>query len=277
MTGRSSKPARAARVRLSAQIEPTGRDIDVLALLGLCGCATSAQVARALFPSEDRARRRLRRLFDAGLVNVAVTGSNCPNLVSLTRRGLRFAENQLPDLAGRLRLCGPVQIASLNHRLAVVDARLYCAALGEARKEPLVRWANGGGAFAVEIGLADWRVEPDGLAEFATVGGPVVVAIEVDCGTEPVRSVIADKLERYCGGAENGVLDALWFVVMTSSRQETITQALLEHGLEHCSRALLIDEINNRPVREPAGMRAAAGTRARGPNMPAAVTAGSQR
>ncbi|MFA5127819.1 MAG: replication-relaxation family protein [Patescibacteria group bacterium] len=273
MTARSPKPSRTGRVRVSSRFEIQERDIDVLTLVGLCGAMSTSQAARALFPSEDRARRRLRRLFDAGFINVAVTGANSPNLVSLTKRGLRLAESTRPDLEGRLRLAGPIQMSTLTHRLMVVDARLYAAALGEKRGSPLVRWANAGGALAAEIGLADWHIEPDGLAEFATPEGAVFVAVEADCGTEPVKSVIGDKLARYLGAAEHGVIDALWFVVLSEARRTTITESLASHGLEEFGRVFLVDEVNARPVREPTEVGGAAGGRARGPNTPATAIA----
>lgn len=251
MTARAPKPSRTSRTRASSGFEITERDIDCLILTGLCGAMSTTQAARALFPSIDRARRRVRRCFDSGLINVAVTGANSPNLISLTKRGLWFVESVRPDLEGRLRLAGPIQLATIPHRLMVVDARLYASALGEKRGAPLVRWANAGGALAAEIGLANWRVEPDALAEFATPDGAVFVAIEADTGTEPVRSVIGDKLARYLGAAEHGVIDVLWLVVMSEARRTSIAQALVEHGLDEFGRVFLADEINERPVREP--------------------------
>jgi hypothetical protein len=114
------------------------RDYDLLAFTGLCRYVSTDQIARAFFPSEDRARRRLRVLLDAGLIVVLVADSTRPNLVSLTRRGIAVVAERSPKVAERLRTSGAVRLSAIDHHLAIVDARLFAAIRAFARGETVI-------------------------------------------------------------------------------------------------------------------------------------------
>ena len=231
----------------------TCRDISLLTLVGLMGYVSTEQVAREFFPSLDRARRRLRLLFDKSFLSISVTGSTKPNLISLTKTGLRLASETSPDLADRLRLAGPIRLSEAERHLLLVDVRLYAAALGELRNEPLVRWSSADSVLGRELGLHEFHLEPDALAEFATDQGRVCVAIELDNGTEPAWSGLVRKLGRYREAARAGCLDNLWCVVQGGKeKQEAIRKRLREEGLEEFGQALTHELVICRPVREPA-------------------------
>jgi hypothetical protein len=139
--GAAVKRSRTARTRRG--LPPIGeRDLDILTLVGLCRFLTTPQVARDLFPTEDRARRRLRQLFDAKLIAVTLTSSTQPNLISLTREGHEMLKAHRPELAARIRRTGLIRLGELERHLLLVDARLYAAAWGEAQAAPLIRWTN---------------------------------------------------------------------------------------------------------------------------------------
>ena len=193
------KRSRTARTRRS--LPPIGeRDLDVLTLVGLCRFVTTPQVARDLYPSEDRARRRLRQLFDAKLVAVTLTSSTQPNLISLTREGHELLKAHRPELAARIRRTGLIRLGELERHLLLVDARLYAAAWGEAHRASLVRWTNNPVAFP----------SADALAEFDAGGQVAAVAIRSDRPHER-----GEVLERLRGQLEAGVLRAVWVLSKT--------------------------------------------------------------
>jgi len=265
MKKRAPKRSRTKRAK-NGSVVITKRDIDVMILTGLCRYLSAEQLARELFPSINRCRRRVRQLFDAGLLRITLASSIKSNLVSLTRKGKAVIGEHAPKVAQRIRLLERgINLTGVEHHLGVVDARLYAAALSERLNKPLVHWDNAGGRQGRELGLPHWHLQPDGLAEFAR---GVYVAVEVDCGSEP-RSVLTDKLERYNGVAHEGTVDALWIVVLGGvQRQQSILGLVENHGLEQWARVMSREHIVARPARD---LPARAGNRVEDPNMQSAT------
>jgi hypothetical protein len=195
------KRSRTTRTRRS--LPPISeRDLDVLSLVGLCRFVTTSQVARDLFPTEDRARRRLRQLFDAKLIAVTLTSSTQPNLISLTKEGHELIKAQRPELAARIRRTGLIRLDELERHLLLVDARLYAAAWGQAHDAPLLRWTNNPTVFPAA----------DALAEFAA--GDEIASVAIRCCRPHERG---DALERLRVQVEAGVLRAVWLLSQTEA------------------------------------------------------------
>lgn len=238
-------------------IEITDRDEEAMIFTGLNRYVSLTQLALDRFPSEDRCRRRVRALFNSAYLTITLVSSTRPNLISLTRKGLAFLESRHPELAGDLRLAGLMRLAGIDHHLAIVDARLYAAALGEVRGAPLIRWSNAGGSLHRELGLLDLHLVPDGLAAYSvsspgdtTSNSSIVVAVEADLSTEPLNT-IRRKLERYAIVAKQSRLDALWFLVVGGlERQRNIERLVTEAGLSEWARVLSHEHVLTRPVRE---------------------------
>ncbi len=231
----------------------TDRDRKLLRLIGEVGYVSTPQASRELFPSHDRLRRRVKGLTAAKLVSVTVTSSTEPRLLSLTRRGLALLVRKEPELEGKLRLPGPLRLAGVAHRLAVTDAHLYAKGLGQKRGAPLLSWSGPGGSLGAELGLDALGLRPDGLAEFKTPDGSVVIAVEVDRGTETLK-VLERKLERYRPAAEDGRLDALWLVVDSGAGRLLTLAGVAERAeLDEWVRVLPVDHLRQRPVRELPG------------------------
>lgn len=226
-------------------IEITARDESLLLLTALSGHIGIDQLSRALFPSIDRCRRRVRALYNSGYLSTVLVSSTQPNLVRLTKRGLSFLAERQPDVAGRLRLPGPIRLSGIEHHRMVVDMRLFCYDLGALRGTPLLRWSNAGGGWGKELGLDQLGLVPDGLAEFAGRG---VVALEADRATEGSQ-VVAQKLQRYERAAAQGLLEALWVVAVGGTRRQANLTALLEQrGLSDFGWVLPYDAIVERPI-----------------------------
>lgn len=246
---RRAKRPRATRKPTRAALALTDRDLDALTLTGLCTYVSTNQLAREFFPTLDRARRRLRVLFDAGYVSITLASSTLPNLVSLTRKSLSSLSEARKEVADRLRLAGTIRLAGVRHHLGVVDARLYAAALGVRRGAPLVRWSNGSSERFKAFGFDAARLSPDGLAEFQTPRGAVAIAVEVDLGTETL-AVLERKWTRYRRVAATGAIDALWvYVDAGRARRAAVTESLEAQALSGWSR-VLGDEVVRRPVVE---------------------------
>ena len=271
---RKQNRVRGSRERRSPLVA-TERDRGILLLVGLCGYVATDQIAREFFPSDDRARRRIRQLFDAGLLCVTLASSTQPNLLSLSKEGLRVVAEAFPHVvpegqweAGNcpMRLPGAIRLAGVAHHLAVVDARLYLAALARAKGGRIVAWEGGAGALAGELGLRAQRLQPDGIAELDVGGRQVCVAVEVDMGTEPSQ-VLAGKLERYAATwtMQTGP-DQVWLVVCSEERRGQHLHDLVESaGVSDRVLVLGHDQTVLRPVVAPLASRA--GTHGpKGPN-----------
>lgn len=88
-TKRTSKRANVARLRR------TERDLWILEALGKMQFLTTQQIARLLFNgSRSPTCRRLRKLFDAGLVRVWVRSLNLDNVYALTPLGRKPLEEE---------------------------------------------------------------------------------------------------------------------------------------------------------------------------------------
>lgn len=249
MVSRKAKLSRTMRGK-ARLIEITARDKAALILIGLTKYLSIEQLSRDLFPNPDRCRRRIRDLYNANYVSVTLLSSTKPNIISLTRKGLNFTLSRYPDLVGELRLAGSLRLAGIEHHLAVVDVRLYCSALGELRRAPLTRWSNAGGKLHRELGLLDHHLSPDGLAEWSTSQGSLVIAIEADLSHETLTT-LRKKLERYALIADQEQLDAVWFVVKGGrERQANIERLIREVGLSDWMRVLPHDHVVARPVKE---------------------------
>lgn len=230
----------------------TERDTEALTFIGVMRLVTAAQILRADigFTSANYTTKRLRALAQAGLIDVVLVHAREPNLYRLTKAGRAVVRARRPETAEHVRPCGVVDVGGLGHQLALVDARLYCAALGRRRRAPLTRWSTGAGEAAARLGLPDLRLVPDGLAEYAVPGGQVVVSVEVDAGTENTRT-LRRKFAKYVRAAAETPLDALWLVVAAGSRRaETIQRLLTEAGLLDWSRVMSRAYVNVRPVQE---------------------------
>lgn len=227
----------------------TKRDMEILLLIGLCRYLSSEQVARAVVMSADRCRRRLRVLFNAQLISVTLQSSTRPNLLSLTRRGLRLLLEQAPEAASRARLAGPLKYAAIEHHLGIVDCRLYAAARGAAEGTPLLRWSNAGGELHRELNLAALHLDSDGIAEFGQPEGRLIrIGIEFDRSTEPL-STLASKLLRYRPAAEDQRLHGLWLVISGGERRiKNLVTTVEAAGLTSWVEVLSHQQIATRPV-----------------------------
>jgi hypothetical protein len=247
MSVRRLKAKRTVRASKRPVVALTGRDVELLILIGLCRYLSLAQATREFFPSEDRARRRIRQLFDAGLLAVTLSSSIEPNLLSLTRLGLAAVLERIPsELGERVRMAGPIRLAGVRHRLAITDTRIYASHFGRQRGTPLTRWSNAGGELGRERGLDKLHLAPDGMAEFA---GSHYVGAEIDCSTESL-SVLRSKFDRYRTAAVDQQLHGLWLVVIGGEERQANLRRLVDAAqLSGWAAIIPHDQLLTRPIR----------------------------
>jgi len=161
----------------------------------------------------------------------------------------------MPAQAQRVRRAGTIQRAGVAHHLRVVDVRLYCVALGEKRKFPLLQWAGPGSTIGSELGLTRYKLQPDGLAFFASEQVETVIALEVDTGSEPAK-VLLGKLDRYIGVAAEGHIHSLWILNFAGERRgNTLLRLLKEADLDLWGKVFSHELVMMRPVQEPPSPR----------------------
>jgi hypothetical protein len=248
---RDTKARRMIRRSKRPVLVLTGRDVDLLILIGLSRYLSLTQAAREFYPSLDRARRRIRQLFDAGLIAVTLTSSTEPNLLSLTKLGQLAVMERVPaDLGSRIHMAGPIRLAGVKHRLAITDTRIYAAHLGRKRGTPLSRWSTAGGELGRERGLDALHLAPDGMAECLTPAGARYIAVEVDCSTESL-TVLKSKFERYRQVVRDHRIHGVWLVVIggqerLANLEKLVAEAELTNWITVVPHELLLV----RPIKE---------------------------
>ena len=183
------------------------------------------QLARLCCPavrrdlSEKSARRHMRALFDAGLVDVlpvsraalappdagndaSLLHGSAPNVYGPTKEGLRLlvrAGRTGEDLAGRSAPSfGPRNTLFLAHELLVRDVRVWLEECARQNGHAVERWEDGEAAAIPLGGQGALRfVRPD--AWFAYRMGKVVLVglVEADRGTERGDRRWREKLDAY--------------------------------------------------------------------------------
>lgn len=206
-------------------------DRACLRLLYRAGVATAAQLCILIYASRRTALRRLRRLWQLGLLErapLAPERGGIPVAYRMTRRGskrLGYVDTRTGGV-GRVR-----------HSLDIVDA--VCA---------LVRSAPG----AVQLWLTEpmtdgvlTGVRPDSIVVVHLDGGSAVLCLEIDEATEhapTIRGRLA-AYERALAGRDGWHL--LW-VVPTEERLAWLRRVARwdDHaGLDGCSWGLVLDDL----------------------------------
>ncbi len=163
-------------------------DRACLRLLGRCEAATPEQLAQLVYRSRRTAQKRLRRLWQLGLVERA--------LLPPAHGGAPIAYRV--SVRGRERLGYPARqregVTHLRHTLDTVEA--VCALVGDNRDDPaalpVALWLTE----SMSRDVLGGDVHPDAIVALDHAGGSAVVCLEVDEATQH-GPIIQGKLEAY--------------------------------------------------------------------------------
>jgi hypothetical protein len=165
----------------------TERDRWLLEALGKMRFLTTIQIARLGFNSRSAANKRLRTLFDQGLIRVWVRTLAADNVYSLDRQGRRILGEDGCALSVPRGLDG-----LLPHLLMIKDVRIaFVLGLAGAERE-LLWWRSDWELRAGRPGAA----VPDALCSVAFNGTPKTFALEVEQSGKSPKKFLA-KVLRY--------------------------------------------------------------------------------
>ncbi len=229
-SGPSSAPAR-LRDPLAVLGVLTGRDRQLLALLGEHQVLTTSQLTRLAFPSRVMAQRRLLRLYQLGVLDrfrwYQTVGSQDWHYTT----GLLGAE-----LLAAARTATPPRPSEQHRRISRLAAsprlahllginEVFTRLAGHARTHPGAAL----NAWWPERRCAEHYstlVRPDGYGQWTQAGRRVEFFLEYDTGTEPLTRVVA-KLAGYADlAAAGGPAIPVLFWVPTISREANLHAAL---------------------------------------------------
>ncbi|MFI5297858.1 MAG: replication-relaxation family protein [Polyangiales bacterium] len=238
---------RTERFTDATTIAPTARDAGAMLSLAWAGILSTSQLRALHYPSTRVAQRRLRALFDAGLVRVHVPSQRLSDESTYTLS---------PEGVALLEARGLVEEGSVDPartpRLQKLRHTLLC-------REPFVilRRAEASGS----LRLLDYQFDHDlsrvadltkdgvildGLAVVERAGRTVALAIECDGGTE-TTTVLRQKCERLMSfmplvptlvGATSA---QLLFIALTERRRATIERLVVEIALADTRVIVLAD------------------------------------
>jgi len=163
-------------------------DRACLRLLGRCEAATPEQLARLVYRSRRTAQKRLRRLWQLGLVERA--------LLPPAHGGIPVAYRV--SVRGRERLGYPARrkegVTHLRHTLDTVEA--VCALVGDNRDDlatlPVALWLTE----SMSRDVLGGEVHPDAIVALDQAGGSAVICLEIDEATQH-GPIIQGKFEAY--------------------------------------------------------------------------------
>lgn len=219
----AASPERAPRRRYVALPEASAAHLTPKRLAALqwvaeCGLLTTPQVARLLGVRDQAARRLVRPLFDAGLLQIiavpraalagpeaandpALLYGSAPSIWSVSRSGAEALGrvDLLPEGFRLRERYGPKNMLFLRHELGVRDARVFFTLCGRGQPEQgLERWRDGPAA-EVELGRSSPPrvLRPDAILAYRLGERRLAAFLEWDEGTERGRGRWGEKLDAY--------------------------------------------------------------------------------
>jgi hypothetical protein len=170
----------------------TPRDLDLLDALDRCPL-TARQLLKLSetfvqpFTQERKVRARLQCLSEGGRVKArpyAVAGKGQPSYYTLTREGFRMLHDKGIQPPGK-RPFGPIAIARQQHSFALAEFIVHVAV---AAHRLGMRLTNVSRENEVRLSAGDEHVYPDQPFTLEGQGPPLHFYLEIDNGTERIRS-----------------------------------------------------------------------------------------
>jgi len=206
------------------------RDIDILLALLKMRLLRTTDISSLYFSAVGTCQKRLRKLFDAGLVRSIVTDLAQENRYGLTPLGHRLLEEALPD--GAVPAYRPAPRVDSRGAAHLDLMNQYRIALARAAPEHGVKLVRFTPEWELRSAEPLAKLIPDAAVVLAVDRRRIEVALEIDIGTES-PSVVAKKVMRYqaarlqdrrvCGVRFPVVL----IIARTPGRARSLARALL--------------------------------------------------
>jgi hypothetical protein len=205
------------------------RDAEVLAAVGRFRMLTRPQVKHWFFDavSEPVVTRFLQRAQASGQLGIARLGGNGVQVLWLTRKGRDALVSHGASAADLFPATGPAAAKDFDHTAAIAEAAIWLALRTPSPDELLPAWTLarffGGSLAAIPDLLALWRSRGDVRSADAAL------AVEVDLGTEPLRSVLVPKLRALAGVLDSwlpGTAATILVLVPSMRRRDTLRSML---------------------------------------------------
>lgn len=235
ITARKCRYARASSANPCASLTPVR--VEILRFLAEMRFLSLPQIAKVCCLSarqdlsEKSARRQMRTLFDAGLVDVLpisraalappdtpndafLLHGSAPNIYTPTVQGLetlyRAGLLDKPTAVRKKPAYGPKNSLFLAHELAVRDVRVWLETIARKEGHELERWQDGeAAAMYLNQKRPPFSVRPDAWFVLRLQKVVLVGLVEVDRGTERGDRRWQEKLTAYEALFENGNLTAV--------------------------------------------------------------------
>lgn len=233
------RASRKARVR-GRGIRLRGRDVDILLALAKMRLLRTTDIARLFFGAGGTTQKRLRKLFDAGLVRTVVTDLAKENRYALTRFGHAFLVEARDDQdVPPFRAAPHIDGRSVAH-LDFLNQYRIALALGAARH-----------GLELRTFLPEWELRsrdphakpvPDALATLVGDQGAWQLAVEIDTGSQAPR-IVERKVEHYQEAVTNGGIfgsrsPLVLIVTAKQRRARTLARAVQRKGVTSVRVAL---------------------------------------
>jgi len=204
------------------------RDIEAYVLMGRFRMLTRRQLKLALFAdvTEAMVTRFFDRSAERGYIGVQRLGGNGIQVCWLTKKGRDFlVDGGHAAMSDLFPASGPVPAKDFGHTVAIVTAAVTMRGRTPAPDELLPAWSV---QRLFEGKLAVW---PDLLCLWRpTEEKPgSALAIEVDLGGEPVKTVLVPKTLELIGFLRDRLCDATSAVLLltpTARRRDSLREAL---------------------------------------------------
>jgi hypothetical protein len=206
------------------RVDLSARDEALVRGLARFRIATTRQLARLYFPGirVDTVTTRLRKLFNAELLDVVASGVNVENVYGLGPGARRWLEDRSIPVR-------PVPRSPLQHHLGIVDVWCRVAAALHGRRDVRLARLVPDWECRAEVTAAPPTVVPDATIDLLIQDRTVRVFVEVDLGTER-HGALKRKLETY---AADRYVDGAWLAVVLAGagprRAGAVERLVAEH------------------------------------------------
>ena len=216
------------------------RDVEVLRIVGRFRMLSRAQLKRWLFAglSDPIVTRCIDRLASRGYLGVERLHGNGIQVLWLRREGKEFLVENGTPAADLFVAKGAAAAKDFEHTLAIGDVAAWLATNVPQPDELLPAWAVqrifGGVSKSFPDLVAIWR-------DVATANSAAAMLVEVDLGTEPVKSVLGAKLRNLvllADEAFRGAVVAIVIFVPSERRKESIQSLASDMGISADVRLL---------------------------------------